>query len=889
MRCLRYLCWAAAIGAGAIIADTPVRASTASDRAAAIVAFPEITIDASQGIDTLVELTNTSTEPIGVTCFHRNLRTNLGCLNVAKFLIRLTPGQPIAWRASQGRTTFPLDGITATGSDGSSNAGSQIPPLADPFTGTLECIVVDADGTPVGRNALIGQATLEQYQISPAPFLDATQYNAIGIPANQDVVARPDGRLVLGAEYSACPQVLTLSHFFDGAVEPAAKTSSVMTTLVLMQCSQDLVYETLQPVAVEYRVFNELEQQLGTAHSLTGCDQAVPLSSLDTSNPARSLFSAAVMGTLTGQTRVFTRDGDGGVIAVAVEAHHDLTDPGRVRHAAFNVHTSGTRMTSDTIVFAASTVSPSVTPTPNTTPTPTPTRTITATIPAEPRITFFGVTRADGTLVASLDNTAEGIPIYQRTGDFGFSLVIEGAPGATGSGVGTSSFSSDVNLLPDLQIEVSRPLGDGSAAVCDDSDSDFGGVPAISPFDFSPAQAPAINDLACRFKDGQNHPVGRQRSDDACTRFLPEAEYHFVDPASTVQFCGAIDDPLSFPSGDTLVAARLRDMSGKVSTVAQIVVRIAPPAGTPTRTRTVTRTRTATATPSGPPHASPTPSAVVTATPSATAPAGPQITFFGVTRADDVVVDPSGDTAEGVPIYPRLAASGFSLVVEGRPGTSKAALGTSSFSSNDVNQLPDLQIEVSRPLGDGSAAVCDDSDPDFGGVPAVSPFDFSPAEAPAINDLACRFKDGQGQPVGRRDYPCTRFLPELEYHFVDPASTVQFCGVIDKPFSFPSGDTMVAARIRDVAGNLSTVAQLVIRVATPVFSLTATPTATPSPAPTSTGTVPAAPPTTNFPGGDGCALASPRYGIWNGAIFGLLPPVLVCSRRRRERRHPPSS
>ena len=207
-----------------------------------------------------------------------------------------------------------------------------------------------------------------------------------------------------------------------------------------------------------------------------------------------------------------------------------------------------------------------------------------------------------------------------------------------------------------------------------------------------------------------------------------------------------------------------------------------------------------------------------------------------------------------------------------------------------MNQLPDLQVEVSRPLGDGSAAVCDDGDPDFGGVPAVSPFDFSPAEAPAINDLACRFKDGQNHPVGRHaDEACTRFLPELEYHFVDPASTVQFCGVIDKPFSFPSGDTMVAARIRDVAGNVSAVAQLVIRVATPVFSPTATPTATPSPTPTSTATVPAAPPRTNFADSDGCALASPRYGRWNGAIFGLLPLVLVCWRRRRERKHPPSS
>jgi hypothetical protein len=212
-------------------------------------------------------------------------------------------------------------------------------------------------------------------------------------------------------------------------------------------------------------------------------------------------------------------------------------------------------------------------------------------------------------------------------------------------------------------------------------------------------------------------------------------------------------------------------------------------------------------------------------------------------------------------------------------------LGTSSYSSNDVSKLPDLQVEVSRKLGDGSFAVCDDGDPTFGGVPAVNPFDFSAAEAPAINDLACRFKDGQGQPVARnKDYPCTRFPPELEYHFVDPTTTVQFCGVIDEPFSFQTGDTIVAARVRDIAGNVSAVAQLVIRVATPVFSATtATPTATPSPTPTST----AAPRSTNFTDSDGCALASPRFSIWNGVILGLLPLVFVCW-RRLERKRPPS-
>ena len=200
-------------------------------------------------------------------------------------------------------------------------------------------------------------------------------------------------------------------------------------------------------------------------------------------------------------------------------------------------------------------------------------------------------------------------------------------------------------------------------------------------------------------------------------------------------------------------------------------------------------------------------------TPSPTIPAEPQITFFGVARADCVLIAPVGTTPDGIPIYDASAASGFTLVVEGRPGSSQALLGASAFSS-DVTQLPDLQIEASRALGNGSPAVCDDSGATQGGVPAVNPFDFSPAAAAAINDLACRFKDGQGQPVGRRDTSdaCTLFLPEAQYRFVDPDSTIQFCALIDRPLSFPSGDTVVAARIRDTAGNVSAVAQLIVRI-----------------------------------------------------------------------------
>jgi hypothetical protein len=191
------------------------------------------------------------------------------------------------------------------------------------------------------------------------------------------------------------------------------------------------------------------------------------------------------------------------------------------------------------------------------------------------------------------------------------------------------------------------------------------------------------------------------------------------------------------------------------------------------------------------------------------------ITFLGVTRSDDTLVAPSDVTADGVPIYER-PSFGFSLVVEGRPGGSGAPVGTSTFNWNptDPNAVPYLLIEVSRPLGDGSAAVCDDMPPDLGGVPAVNPPDFSAVQsvADAINDFACRFKDGTGFRSGRGTSDACIMFADGQFHFMKQGSTTQFCGQINRPLSFPQGDTLVTIRIRDLAGNVSEAGSLIIRV-----------------------------------------------------------------------------
>ena len=123
--------------------------------------------------------------------------------------------------------------------------------------------------------------------------------------------------------------------------------------------------------------------------------------------------------------------------------------------------------------------------------------------------------------------------------------------------------------------------------------------------------------------------------------------------------------------------------------------------------------------------------------------------------------------------------------------------------------LPDLQLIVSRPLGDGSAAVCDVDPPASGGVPAPTPFSFDDAAATAVNEFGCRAEPPMLLPM------CTR-RSDGEYAYVNRDSEIQFCVPIAATSAFPALDTLVAARLRDVTGNLSAPRELVVRVADPV-------------------------------------------------------------------------
>lgn len=234
-----------------------------------------------------------------------------------------------------------------------------------------------------------------------------------------------------------------------------------------------------------------------------------------------------------------------------------------------------------------------------------------------------------------------------------------------------------------------------------------------------------------------------------------------------------------------------------------------------------------------PDEPTPTPSATTTptrtATPTRPPSLGPVITVFGITNMDAVAMQPVETTEDGIPVFQRPVGAGFFIFIEGRSGNSGAVLGqcNSSYDEFSPALVPDIQILANRPLGQGNPAVCDgpvsaptgfncgDRPPNvtpFGGIPAVDPPDFDAgtrAVADALNDFGCRM-----QFTGSSTDACTK-TASGNPRFVNSRSTGQFCtaGLVSAgDMLFHRGDTMLTARWRDQAGNVSDLARLIVRV-----------------------------------------------------------------------------
>src|SRR5262245_16786937 len=259
MRMVRLALAAGLCAAGLVLTGT-ARADVSTTHPAGLIVFPGVFV-ASDGffLDTEIQISNTSGEPVHVRCYLVN--ANSHCSNAptevcensnqceggfclpswteTDFRFTLTKFQPIVWRLSQGLQSFPLDGIEHTTQDGQFNQDSNIPPAPEtPFSGELKCFQVDEGDNPVAKNDLKGDATIVQLDEDE---IDALTYNAVGIQATDF----NDGNdtLCLGGsepteecpepEYNGCPNVLILDHFFDGAPEPV-NGDFVLTALSLV-------------------------------------------------------------------------------------------------------------------------------------------------------------------------------------------------------------------------------------------------------------------------------------------------------------------------------------------------------------------------------------------------------------------------------------------------------------------------------------------------------------------------------------------------------------------------------------------------------------------------------------------------------------------------------
>jgi hypothetical protein len=209
-------------------------------------------------------------------------------------------------------------------------------------------------------------------------------------------------------------------------------------------------------------------------------------------------------------------------------------------------------------------------------------------------------------------------------------------------------------------------------------------------------------------------------------------------------------------------------------------------------------------------------------------PIGPVVTFAGITRADGQKVEPISVDKDGVPTYRNYVGSGFQLVVEGKPGISNLEVGRRLAASDPKNprSRPDVEIEVTNALGNGSPEVCDRRPPTIGGIPAINPPSFAETQkiANTLSDFSCRFET-----FIESESSCV-VTPHGDFSFIKPDTTTQFCMVVARAWNFPPGETLVSVRLRDIEGNPGPVAQFrLLRPTEPPTPVRKEPQSTPTP------------------------------------------------------------
>jgi hypothetical protein len=186
--------------------------------------------------------------------------------------------------------------------------------------------------------------------------------------------------------------------------------------------------------------------------------------------------------------------------------------------------------------------------------------------------------------------------------------------------------------------------------------------------------------------------------------------------------------------------------------------------------------------------------------------------------------------AQGRRVFRRTTGQ-FMLFVEAGPGPSNRQPGSEGvFSGGALNGVvdpsgkPSLMMLSQRNLGNGSPQVDCRTAP-LGGVQGQPGLDFNANVTDALVDMACRF-----ELVTSSAGACTRDRSG-NFAFTASGTTRQYCLQVPAVARFPEGDTVLAAELRDLTGNIGERKEIVIRVVADSGQQTATPTATPTPTP----------------------------------------------------------
>jgi len=317
-----------------LAAHLPAYADVSTDRPGAILVFPKIVSDRDR--ETIIQVSNNTGSRVFLRCFYTDGRDPAWLMT--DFQITLTQLQPTVWVAGEGLPAVPSDRPSEL-------YPGPVPPVTDGFEGSLRCVTVDESERPIGVNALTGEATIIDRASGTTRKYSGTGIQ--GYAANNG-----DNVLLLNeTEYAACPRVLLLNHFFDGAPDPVLD-SPIATRLTFVPCSIDIENSVPGAATLQFEVFNEFEQRLSTSLPVD-CYADIALTSIDrASQPELSIFSFALQGTLVGLSRIRpvidARTNTGrGMLAIAEE----LREGGSIV-SSIQLHHIGGNLQADVMVLS---------------------------------------------------------------------------------------------------------------------------------------------------------------------------------------------------------------------------------------------------------------------------------------------------------------------------------------------------------------------------------------------------------------------------------------------------------------------------------------------------------------------------------------------------------